>query len=327
MRNDLTARIRLVISTVFCVLATISFLICVACQLFEMWILSFFYSFQIHIGILTAIGALAAIAALPRNYYAWALLLGTIATTGLAVYQVRIKDPVLTAEDLAAEPMFRVASFNMLGENFDGADRIVAQLREVDADVVFALEARPLRARLKELSDLYPYVLDCKVEDTTREGWELCETIMLSKYPILGGGDIRDLSYEGALRLLSAKMLIGGKRVRFVQAHLSKPYFDDRHCGETGNLVRYLRNYKGLLVVGGDFNSSILAPCMQRFMQRLKLKTGPREPATWPVALGRFGIPIDHIFARPRLFIQSTRRMEDNAGSNHFGIYSDVILK
>jgi endonuclease/exonuclease/phosphatase (EEP) superfamily protein YafD len=313
--------VRLVISTVFCVFTTIALAICVACQLVEVWILSFFYSFQIHIGILTALGAIAAIVALPRNYYAWLLLLGAIGTTGFAVRTLHLDDPVLLAEEQEAEPDFRVVSFNVLGRNNRGGARIAGIIKDLDPDVVFLMEAGPMRPYLADLQKTFPYMVDC----TETEDF-YCETIMLSKHPILSG-DIRDLSGLSRMRMISAKMMIDGRRVRFIQAHLTKPYFDDRHCEELSNIIVLLRNYNGRLVVGGDFNSSILAPCMQRFMRRLKLKTGPSEPATWPVQLGRFGIPIDHLFAAPPIYIQSTRRIEESAGSNHYGIYSDFVFR
>jgi endonuclease/exonuclease/phosphatase (EEP) superfamily protein YafD len=80
------------------------------------------------------------------------------------------------------------------------------------------------------------------------------------------------------------------------------------------------------LVLGGDFNASILAPDVSRMLRTAKLKTAVNEPATWPVGMVRLGTAIDHLVVREPLAIASIRRLDNNFGSNHFGLVAELVL-
>lgn len=54
--------------------------------------------------------------------------------------------------------------------------------------------------------------------------------------------------------------------------------------------------------------------------------SGPSYPATWPVRLGPFGVPIDNMWTRGPLFIASIQALDDAMGSNHRGILAELSL-
>jgi endonuclease/exonuclease/phosphatase (EEP) superfamily protein YafD len=177
----------------------------------------------------------------------------------------------------------------------------------------------PLKTEIDRLSEVYPYRVGCG------EISEVCSSLLLSKHPV-ANAHVRDLSAISRSRYLTADIEIGGRRVRFINAHTTKPYYDGQMCSEIWRIFHRQKNYDGDLVLGGDFNAALQTPCLRQFLRVMRLRPAAHEPATWPVDAIRFGIAIDHIFARAPLLVRSTTRLPDNMGSNHFGIVSEIVL-
>ena len=98
---------------------------------------------------------------------------------------------------------------------------------------------------------------------------------------------------------------------------------------ELDRLSAFMRNTTEPLVLSGDFNSGTIAPDMQKMLRHLRLRTAPREPATWPVQLvdTGLGVAIDHIYSRPPLVPLSVRRLDRDYGSNHYGLIADFAFR
>jgi endonuclease/exonuclease/phosphatase (EEP) superfamily protein YafD len=310
---------RLLVSTVISVVATSVLLLCLMTDVVNFWLLSFFYSFRIHLGILSAFLAASAIVFFWRNYYAWLLTLAAVVTTGAAMMETRRFSPQPLRPEIAetAQEM-RMLSFNVLGTNRHGKS-VVRILRDLDPDIAVILEATAIHRFLPELSETYPYRVGCGVLDRQ------CDSLILSKYP-LENPRMFDMSNDSEKRLAMADFTFGGRALRVVSLHLTKPYYDDKQRIDIWEAIRRLQNYDGDMILAGDFNSALLQPSTRNIVRRLDLRTGPTEPATWPVGAGPLGIPIDHILARPPLTIKQTRRIDDAAGSNHYGIYADILV-
>lgn len=152
-----------------------------------------------------------------------------------------------------------------------------------------------------------------------------CDTLVLSKRPLVEPR-IRSLGLLWRNRLTISTVDFDGRKVNFLTAHLTKPYYDEFYGLELEDLAAIAPTLPGPLVLAGDFNSSILTPGVQDLLRKEGFGTVSLEPATWPIAAGAFGIPIDHIFARAPLRLKSVRRIVDSFGSNHFGLMAEFAV-
>lgn len=307
------------LSCVACVLLFIALMLVSLRYITDFWLLAFFYSLQPHIGAAAIIGSLICLA-IRRSTVAWALLAWSMFITGHAFWmKFEFLPPSATVISEKAT-RFRLLSFNVLGDNFTNADRIVETIRMSGADVAYAMEAGPLGDRLDQLKDIYPYHIGCGAMV------EFCDLLILSKYPI-EQPRFFSLSELRANRFAIAGIRIGGQLVNFSAIHVTKPYFDDYHTLELIRAGAYMRQRPGPKILAGDFNSDSIAPDMQRFLRHYKMHTAGFEPATWPIEAGPFGVPIDHIFMTGDIKAVGLHRLPDNEGSNHFGLIADLAIE
>jgi endonuclease/exonuclease/phosphatase (EEP) superfamily protein YafD len=304
--------------TVFCVLSALITAVLLLVSLRYVtgfWLLSFVYSFQVHLGLACAAGSVVALL-VKRHWYGFLMLaLATFLNIhGFVMLREFAGKPV--PDDAPA--LFRLMSFNVEINNAGNEGRIADAILVSGADVVDIMEAEPIARELPRLQQIYPYRIGC---DTPGE----CDTLVLSKRPFLSQG-VADLGSLWKRRLTSAEIDFGGNRIQFLFPHLSKPYFDRFQVEELKDLRNAVWSSQGPLVVAGDFNSAIIAPGIQHFLRETGLKTVFPEPATWPIRAGVFGISIDHVLARSPLLLKSTSRLDDNFGSNHFGLVADFVL-
>jgi endonuclease/exonuclease/phosphatase (EEP) superfamily protein YafD len=282
----------------------------------DFWILSFFYSLQIHLAVGCMIGMLICLC-VKRSTYGFFLLTVSVFLAGHSV--VMLREFTGTAVSEQAAPVYKLMSFNILGDNFGNGRRIADAVIASGADVVYIFEAEPIQPELARIAATYPYRIGCGT------GTPTCDLVLLSRTPIKRQ-QVESLSDLRRDRFAMADIELGGRIVHFAAAHLTKPYYDDYHTEELRFVARYLREVTGPLILGGDFNSATIAPDMQRFLRRSKLSTAAMEPSTWPIEAGHFGIAIDHIYARQPLALKSVTRLQDDYGSNHFGLVSEFVL-
>ncbi len=283
----------------------------------DFWLFSIVYSFQTHIGFLVALASVVFLLAGKHKRYAAILLAcGTLlAGHSLFIKGYFNKRPVVSAE----VPRFKLVEFNMLYNNTANIEDVKNFIASSDADAIFLLEAETMRQHLEALDAAFPHRLGCGNKTST------CDLVILSKHPI-EDGRFDNLSRLWPHRLAKAQVNFEGKQVTLAATHLSKPYFDNYHSGELLQLYYRLRNVKGHVILAGDFNSSVLAPDMQKTIEMLDLNSFHGEPATWPVSLGPFGIGIDHVFAREPAQVEHLERLDNNMGSNHFGLRATIAL-
>lgn len=282
----------------------------------DFWLLAFVNSFQLHIAVLAALASIFCFFVLRSRLFvallAWSLV--------LSMHAVSMQyDFATDGHYSAGAKPFRLMSFNVLRENRRSAESIADAILASKADAVYVMEADAIRPTLPRLQQTYPYRLGCGL------GTSSCDLLMLSKRP-LRDARIGTLSYVSPERAGLAQIDLDGVTLNLAQVHLTKPYFDEFHGEELLNLSRALRNLKGPVILGGDFNSASVVPDMRRFMENAQLKKVSWEPATWPIKAGRFGIAIDHVFARKPATLIGVQRLPDNLGSNHYGLIADFMI-
>lgn len=282
----------------------------------DFWLLAFVNSFQLHIAVAAAIASLLCLLVLRSRIFIvlmiWAIVLCAHA---ISMHREFVTEAYAPGD---AVP-FRLVSFNVLMENGANAESIADAILAQKADAVYVMEADALSSVLPRLQQTYAYRLGCG------QGTASCDLLILSKLPLVDAR-IGSLSYVSRDRFAMATIAPGGVKLTLMAAHLAKPYFDEYHRNELSRIQSVIASISGPLILGGDFNSASIAPDMREFLLATDLKKAPWEPATWPIPAGKFGIAIDHIFARAPATLLKTERLPDNLGSNHFGLVADFAI-
>lgn len=211
---------------------------------------------------------------------------------------------------------FVLLNYNVLSGNLTGevaADSIV----RAEPDVAVIMEAPGIAAHFGRLQASFPYHAGCDSAP--------CDLLLLSKTPLIDA-QVRGLGPLGRLRLITARTVIGDEMVTLVAVHLSKPYFDENAWVELWQIGRTLADIEGPLVISGDFNAAAWSEALSSFVAQERLVPPPRYPATWPVILGEFGVPIDNIFTRGGLLIEDISATPAY-GSNHRGLLARIGIK
>jgi endonuclease/exonuclease/phosphatase (EEP) superfamily protein YafD len=281
------------------------------------WLFAAVHSLQLHFAAACVIAMLFAIL-LHRNIAAILLLVVSLAFTGHALamgWQTRL---MAEAGDADA-PTFRLLSFNILSSNYQNSEAIVRMIVASGADIVNIMEAEPLQGQIGALSDTYPYRIGCGILVLH------CDQLMLSRTP-LRRGVIRSLGPIFENRFILAETEIAGRTVHVGGIHTTKPYFDNFQTLELLRAALAITDTDGPFVLSGDFNASSLAPNVRNFLDWTDLHTATYEPPTWPVRLGVFGLPIDHVYVRPPLKFRSLSSLPSTFGSNHAGLIADIAI-
>ncbi|WP_176085461.1 endonuclease/exonuclease/phosphatase family protein [Martelella sp. HB161492] len=305
------------ISTLLSAAALSAIVLCIIPIFSSSWFFSFIGGMRLHLAVFAILVSLLLVLTGQWPYS----LLPLVASLAMLIYLNLISARVEQPATIAAAPhKLKVIEFNIFNANTNGAE-ISAFLRSAQADVAFILESDAVAARIPELAETYPYRLGCGEKTKT------CDLMILSRHPLLEGkvrsvGGIRDHRY------MQAKIdLGGGSSVSVVALHLTKPYYDDAHAEELRDAAQLVSTIEGPLILAGDFNSSILAGDVQTFLKQLGLHTAAHEPRTWPISAPSLGLAIDHILVRPPAHIDSIHRIEDNFGSNHYGLMADISVE
>lgn len=270
--------------------------------------------FHIAAAMLVAVLALLLTRAWWRSAAFMLVMLASLGEGGLLI--LRYQEARAAAVE-GARPLFSLLSFNVLTEN-PRPSELADFISGSGADVVYVMEGRPLFAHLQQLRASYPHIAGCVTGET-------CGLLILSKTP-LEAVEQGDMGWIWRNRLLTARTEIDGQSVTLVAAHMVKPYFDDAAEGEAYVLRQRLSRIEGPLVLAGDFNSAPWSNNLKRLIERGNLLTAPTYPATWPVRLGPLGVPIDNVFTRSGLVIETLRALDDAMGSNHRGLWAEISL-
>lgn len=210
-----------------------------------------------------------------------------------------------------------VLSFNVLSKNTGGAS-IANYMVQSAPDIAVIMEAPALQPYLASLGATFPTRIGC-------ESAQACDIALFSRLPVTDA-TIQALGPLKRMRLITAKVVVSGQTVTLVAVHLSKPYFDETAWIELTQVRALLQKIDGPIILAGDFNAAAWSGNVARFVDRAGLMPPPAYPATWPLELGAFGIPIDNMFTRGNAVIRTISAMPDAMGSNHRGLRAVVDI-
>jgi endonuclease/exonuclease/phosphatase (EEP) superfamily protein YafD len=306
------------ISIILGTLATIVLALVAARYVSGWWLFWTFASLQVHLAAVAFV--LGALSFLFRRHILNMLII--VAAIALGVHGVIMlndfRQPAL--ENYGNTPTAKLLSLNIEGDNsFANGKKIADYMIKSGADVIFIQESAPLFPELARISTAYPYRLGCGNFTIT------CDSSVWSKTPFVSSL-VKTASPIYRDRLQIASIEFGGKVINFANVHLTKPYFDDFQAKELKKITQWLDKVPGPLVLAGDFNSTVLNPVVQRFLEDRKLMSVDGEPTTIPIQLPEIGMAIDHVFVGGPMRITSLTRVPDPIGSNHYGLMAEVTL-
>jgi endonuclease/exonuclease/phosphatase (EEP) superfamily protein YafD len=266
---------------------------------------------SVHIaGIAIFIGALLVAMRAPIRGFTFAFL----ALIGVFIPLNSLKTVPFSAQ--TDVPALDIISFNILHYNKQGAVAF-EYLKNSGADVLVIPESSPLREFQAQLEQVYPYKLGC--------GEDICELMIFSKHPFLKADENR--FPWGLNRLSTATINFHGKDVRIIATHLTKSFFSDLRIRELQQIVRIMREDNTPYVLAGDFNATPWSPEIQRMLGRTHTFLIDHIIGTWPVELGHFGLPIDHIMISKGIAPLSYDALPSAFGSNHRGVRAKVVIQ
>lgn len=212
----------------------------------------------------------------------------------------------------------KVINFNVLTGNLRGraaADYIIGQA----PDIAVVMETPGIEAYLDDIAKVLPYRVGCEHPRT-------CDLTIFSRVPIKEPQMLLMPPFQRE-RLAVARVSFEGVPLTVVGAHLSKPYFDEAAWMELQSVHAVLSAIEGRVIVSGDFNAAAWSDEIATFSAASNLVPPPWHPGTWPVRLGTLGVPIDNMFTRGDILIDTIESPADSFGSNHRALRAEISLR
>ncbi|WP_114391628.1 endonuclease/exonuclease/phosphatase family protein [Oleisolibacter albus] len=239
------------------------------------------------------------------------LLASLAAAINLAVVapHLSLGGPAPAAADI------RLVHSNIWNRNADPA-RIATMLQQEQPDVAVLLEVNdPGRdAWLKPLETLFPFRATC--------GDAGCGVLILSRWPLerleTGG------SVAGHLGYVAARIDRPAGAFTLAGVHLPQPFRAESQAEAARWVAARLQALPGPVVLTGDFNAAPWSGLMADFAAASGLHRLAPTQTTWPVWLGPFGIPIDHVFGSTG--VSAEARALGNVGSDHRPVAASIRL-
>lgn len=225
----------------------------------------------------------------------------------------------------ADRPMARVYAAN-LSERSDAVARAVAELRTLEADLIWLTEFpddpdAALMAEVDALEADYPYGIAWPAAD----GRSLR---FLSRFPVRAR-EVFNPQWAPGRPALRMTLDVRGVALTVFALHTHPPAagWSLQARNETLDWVAdSLDGLQGDALVVGDLNLSAFSPRFRRFVRASGLDC--ESPwtcaiASWPSWLPPAATPIDHVLARGDLVVENLRRGE-RTGSDHWPVVAEV---
>ena len=98
--------------------------------------------------------------------------------------------------------------------------------------------------------------------------------------------------------------------------------------GQFRSLAKFVRTLTEPVILMGDLNATPFSPAFVDFLRASRLRDsrlGYGNQATWPAALRRAGIAIDHCLVSPQVQVTG-RQIGGDVGSDHLPVIVDLSL-
>jgi endonuclease/exonuclease/phosphatase (EEP) superfamily protein YafD len=243
------------------------------------------------------------------------LALAALAAGGaLALDQHRLGQPLAPHRT----PDLRVLYFNAFADDGARAEAILDAVLAEDADIVVLLESSAVRPALDRLRTAYAFVSPCDADT--------CEIVLASRTEPLRFWQMQ-LNPGWPPRYAVAEIEFApGRRAFIAASHLVKPWYGALAESEAAQLAAQWAWFDGPVVAVGDFNAAPWARPLREIAATSGLRPLRWPPATWPVEMGRLGLPIDMPYTGNGAAITDIRPFGQGLGSNHMGFVVGIAL-
>jgi endonuclease/exonuclease/phosphatase (EEP) superfamily protein YafD len=265
------------------------------------------------------LGLLAAGMALQKRHGAVAvLLMGAVINGGLVLAVARPQPSPVVSHGVP----LRVVSINVHTANRQH-DRVVAYLRETEADLIVALEVDNRWARaLEALNDRYPH----RVVEARDDNFGI---VLLSKKPFVRS-QVVDLA-GSEVPSIDVTLDVDGVQVPVLGTHPvppATPVYAAERNRQLASIATWAASHSGKAVVLGDLNTTPWSPYFSRLLTDGRLvRAHPRwgvEP-TWMADQPWVSLLLDHVLVSPEIGVTSVEVGPD-VGSDHRPVRADLLM-
>ena len=265
------------------------------------------------------LGLLAAGMALQKRHGAVAvLLMGAVINGGLVLAVARPQPSPVVSHGVP----LRVVSINVHTANRQH-DRVVAYLRETEADLIVALEVDNRWARaLEALNDRYPH----RVVEARDDNFGI---VLLSKKPFVRS-QVVDLA-GSEVPSIDVTLDVDGVQVPVLGTHPvppATPVYAAERNRQLASIATWAASHSGKAVVLGDLNTTPWSPYFSRLLTDGRLvRAHPRwgvEP-TWMADQPWVSLLLDHVLVSPEIGVTSVEVGPD-VGSDHRPVRADLVM-
>ena len=281
-----------------------------------------FAHFRVHLAVLLALAAPALIAI--RHFIsATAVLLLSllaIATTSGSVPMLGMRYGALHTKDPKAAT-YTLLHLNALYNN-PNPELVLSLIGRLNPDVITLNEVSPMwLAKIALIKATYRFQVACPTDDG-RSG-----VAIVSRRPF-AEGSVPFCDEVGALSV--AQVNFGGRVIDVAALHLQWPWPYPQHQ-EIHGLAPFLAELGDSAILAGDLNATPWSVSTGRVADAGGLTLMPSPGATWlskrlPASLIFAGLPIDQIFAKGDILVQSVKALAP-AGSDHLPILVTFSIK
>ena len=244
------------------------------------------------------------------------LLVGALVNGALVLAVARPQPTPVVSEGVP----LRVVSLNVHTSN-EEHDRVVAYLRQTEADVIVALEVDDRWARaLEGLNDRYPH----RVVEAREDNFGI---VLLSRKPFVRS-QVVDLP-GSEVPSIDVTLDIDGVHVPVLGTHPVPPatpaYAAERNR-QLASIATWAASHAGKAVVLGDLNTTPWSPHFGRLLSEGRLvRAHPRWGVvpTWMADQPWVSLMLDHVLVSPEIEVVSVEVGPD-VGSDHRSIRSDL---
>jgi endonuclease/exonuclease/phosphatase (EEP) superfamily protein YafD len=202
-------------------------------------------------------------------------------------------------------------------------DRVVAYLRETEADLIVALEVDNRWARaLEALNDRYPH----RVVEARDDNFGI---VLLSKKPFVRS-QVVDLA-GSEVPSIDVTLDVDGVQVPVLGTHPvppATPVYAAERNRQLASIATWAASHSGKAVVLGDLNTTPWSPYFSRLLTDGRLvRAHPRwgvEP-TWMADQPWVSLLLDHVLVSPEIGVTSVEVGPD-VGSDHRPVRADLLM-
>lgn len=291
----------------------------------QWWAANLLTNFHLHLAIVGLVVGVAG--ALWRRWFQAGIGVAIIvANLGLIASQL---PSASLAGPISADKNIRVMTLNVLYSNSD-VTSLRQRLVELSPDVALLQEVSSRwDHELRVMDDLYPYRMRLT---RTQPLLDQHGTVVLSRFPFIETARPDIGTVHG--QLTAARVAIDGQDLWVASTHLVKPSTKDGQelqKLQLRDLAEWVERQDGPLVLGGDFNSTLYTPQMERLVEQTGVAADMQATPWWRVPFGTypawlpvFSLKIDHIMTRGGA-IRDVKIVEVPR-SDHRGVIATISL-